>query len=218
MANAGPGTNGSQFFITHVPTPHLDGKHTVFGKVVDAASQQVVDAIRKGDKIKSLTILRVGPEAEAFRPDQKMFEELQSSNDKRSKEVADASSAREKAYARTIRENEKKAETSASGLKYVVLAKGSGPKPRPGATVVVEYTGRFMDGRIFDSTDNHGEPFSFPVGKGQVIKGWDEALGDMKVGEKRALIIPPSLGYGKRGAGGVIPPDATLYFEVERKK
>lgn len=216
MANAGPGTNGSQFFITHVPTPHLDGKHTVFGKVVDG--QDVVDAIRKGDKIRHLGIIRVGPEAEAFRPDQKMFEDLQKSNDDRANQAKDAAGAKEREYAKKIRENEKKAKTTDSGLKYVVLEKGSGAKPRPGQTVHVNYTGRFMDGEIFDSTDFHGRPFTFPVGKGQVIKGWDEALGDMKVGEKRALVIPPALGYGKKGAGGVIPPDATLYFEVERVK
>ncbi|MDR1519793.1 MAG: FKBP-type peptidyl-prolyl cis-trans isomerase [Planctomycetota bacterium] len=104
-----------------------------------------------------------------------------------------------------------------SGLKYVVLREGSGKKPRPGQTVDAEYTGRFMDGRIFDSSIGRG-PFSFKVGRNEVIKGWDEALSQMTVGEKRALIVPPGLGYGERGAGGVIPPNATLYFEVERLK
>ncbi len=223
MANAGPGTNGSQFFITHVPTPHLDGKHTVFGKVV--AGQNVVDAIQKGDVIQKLTILRVGPEAGAFRPDQAEFERLQAANARPDAHTAATAAGRQeeapksdREYARVIRDFEKKAKTSMSGLKYVVIKKGQGPAPRPGQTVETHYTGRLMDGTKFDSSLDRGEPFAFKVGKGQVIQGWDEALSEMKVGEKRALIVPAKLGYGDRGAGGVIPPNATLFFEVERMK
>ncbi|MDR2391381.1 MAG: FKBP-type peptidyl-prolyl cis-trans isomerase [Planctomycetota bacterium] len=104
-----------------------------------------------------------------------------------------------------------------SGLKYVILKTGSGPKPKPGQKVEAEYAGRFMDGRLFDTSVGRG-PFAFNVGRGRVIAGWDEALLDMAVGEKRAIIVPPELGYGSQGAGGVIPPNATLYFEVERLK
>ncbi|MDR1744145.1 MAG: peptidylprolyl isomerase [Planctomycetota bacterium] len=218
MANAGPGTNGSQFFITHVPTPHLDGKHTVFGKVVQG--QNVVDAIQKGDVIRKATILRVGPEAESFRPDQAMFERLQAgdANPGGAGSSADGGGDSKSDWARRIRNYEKEAKTSMSGLKYVVLEKGSGAKPRPGQTVATHYTGRLMDGSKFDSSVDRGEPFEFKVGRGQVIQGWDEALGDMKIGEKRAIIVPSKLGYGAQGAGGVIPPNATLFFEVERLK
>jgi len=110
---------------------------------------------------------------------------------------------------------EKKAETSPSGLKYVVLHEGKGDKPAKGQSIDAHYVGRFMDGRIFDQSFGRG-PFTFTVGLGQVIKAWDESLLDMKIGEKRAIIVPPELGYGKRGAGNVIPPDCKLFFEVER--
>lgn len=215
MANAGPGTNGSQFFITHVPTPHLDGKHTVFGKVVQG--QDVVNAIAKGDAIRSVSIIRVGPAAEKFQVDQAMFENLQQGKTASAKTGEAAKGGDEADYAKIIRRHEKEAKTSMSGLKYVILAKGEGAKPRPGQTIEAEYTGRFMDGRVFDTSVGRG-PFSFKVGKGQVIPGWDEALGEMKVGEKRALIVPSKLAYGERGAGGAIPPNTTLYFEVERLK
>ncbi|MDR3212176.1 MAG: FKBP-type peptidyl-prolyl cis-trans isomerase [Planctomycetota bacterium] len=97
----------------------------------------------------------------------------------------------------------------------MVISKGSGPKPRPGQNIAASYSGHLLDGSLFDSSSGRG-PFEFKVGRGQVIKGWDEAFLDMRVGEKRALIIPPDLAYGRTGAGGVIPPDATLFFEVER--
>jgi len=109
----------------------------------------------------------------------------------------------------------KKAKTTPSGLKYVVLHEGKGGKPAKGQSIDAHYVGRFMDGRIFDKSIG-GAPFTFTVGVGQVIKAWDEALLDMKAGEKRAIIVPPELGYGKRGAGNVIPPGSTLFFEVER--
>ena len=105
--------------------------------------------------------------------------------------------------------------TTPSGLKYVEIKEGTGATPKTGQTVVVHYTGTLEDGTKFDSSRDRGQPFSFKLGVGQVIKGWDEGLSTMKVGGRRLLTIPPDLGYGARGAGGVIPPNATLIFDVE---
>jgi len=108
--------------------------------------------------------------------------------------------------------------TTPSGLKYVELTEGNGATPQAGQTVVVHYTGTLENGKKFDSSRDRNQPFSFKLGVGQVIKGWDEGLSTMKVGGRRQLIIPPDLGYGPRGAGGVIPPNATLIFDVELLK
>jgi FKBP-type peptidyl-prolyl cis-trans isomerase len=108
--------------------------------------------------------------------------------------------------------------TTESGLKYIVLEEGTGKAPQKGATIVAEYTGWLTDGKKFDSSKDHPGEFEFQVGLGQVIPGWDEALSAMKVGERRKLIVPADLGYGAEGAGGVIPPNATLIFEVKLVK
>lgn len=105
-----------------------------------------------------------------------------------------------------------------SGLKYTEIKEGTGAQPQAGQTVSVHYTGTLEDGTKFDSSRDRNQPFSFKLGAGQVIKGWDEGLSTMKVGGQRQLIIPPGLGYGSRGAGGVIPPNATLIFDVELLK
>jgi len=102
-----------------------------------------------------------------------------------------------------------------SGLEYIELEAGTGTQAEAGKTVSVHYTGKFQDGRIFDSSVSRGEPIAFKLGVGQVIKGWDEGIALMKVGGKAQLIIPSNLAYGERGAGGVIPPNATLVFDVE---
>ncbi|GAB1542779.1 FKBP-type peptidyl-prolyl cis-trans isomerase [Scytonema sp. NUACC21] len=105
--------------------------------------------------------------------------------------------------------------TTPSGLKYVEIKEGTGATPKTGQTVVVHYTGTLENGKKFDSSRDRNQPFSFKLGVGQVIKGWDEGLSTMKVGGRRQLTIPANLGYGARGAGGVIPPNATLIFDVE---
>ena len=105
--------------------------------------------------------------------------------------------------------------TTSSGLQYIDLIVGTGATPQAGQTVTVHYTGWLENGKKFDSSLDRGQPFSFPLGAGRVIKGWDEGVQGMKVGGKRKLIIPSNLGYGARGAGGVIPPNATLIFEVQ---
>ena len=104
---------------------------------------------------------------------------------------------------------------TATGLGYVDLVEGTGPRPKTGDTVRVHYTGWLKSGQKFDSSHDRGQPLAFPIGRGRVIKGWDEGVGTMKVGGKRKLVIPAHLGYGAQGAGGVIPPGATLIFEVE---
>lgn len=120
--------------------------------------------------------------------------------------------------AQTMANTEENVMTTDSGLQYVDLEVGDGASPQTGQTVVVHYTGTLEDGTKFDSSRDRNRPFSFKIGVGQVIKGWDEGVASMQVGGRRKLIVPPDLGYGDRGAGGVIPPNATLIFDVELLK
>jgi peptidylprolyl isomerase len=211
MANAGPGTNGSQFFITHKDTPWLDGKHTVFGKVVEG--QNVVNAIQQGDKMNKISIVRNGSLASQFKADQAAFDTLLR---EMNAGAADKSKAQRDADIAQINTKYPNAVQTPSGVKYVTQKKGSGNKPAPGKTVQVNYKGSFLSGQVFDSSDMHGGPIEFQAGVGAVIKGWDEMVLDMPIGEKRLVIIPPELAYGERGAGGgVIPPNSFLVFEME---
>jgi FKBP-type peptidyl-prolyl cis-trans isomerase len=205
MANSGPATNGSQFYITHVPTPWLDGKHTVFGSVVEG--QEIVDAIAQGDEITSLEIIKVGAVAEAFQAVE-AFRTFEGSREKRE--------AEEKAKQKELLDSVAVGyEETASGLRYQILQKGTGKKATKGAGVSVHYKGQLLDGTVFDSSYKRKQPIDFNVGLGQVIAGWDEGIQLLQVGDKARFVIPSNLAYGAAGAGGVIPPDATLIFDVE---
>ena len=210
MANSGPGTNGSQFFITHGPTPHLDGKHTVFGHVVEG--MDVVNNIKNGDVMSKVVIIRVGEKAEKFIATQETFNKLKSTTTER---AAEAFKKANEAIITKIKADFPDAKVSDSGIYYTVLEEGSGDTPTKGATVSVHYTGKFMDGKVFDSSVSRGEPIEFPLGMGHVIPGWDETILEMTVGEERIVVIPPSLAYGERGYPGAIPPNSWLIFEVE---
>ena len=208
MANSGPGTNGSQFFITHVETPWLDNRHSVFGHVVEG--QKVVDSIAQGDTIKKVEILRVGSDAEAFKVTKQIFTSYIVESENKRKKVLEEARANVEAelnnrYPEAIR--------TKTGLRYVVKKKGDGERfPKMGTRVKVHYQGSLLDGRIFDSSIQRGEPTEFRVG--EVIEGWNEALVTMSAGEERTLIIPPELGYGEMGYPGIIPPNSYLIFEV----
>jgi peptidylprolyl isomerase len=210
MANAGPGTNGSQFFITHKETPWLDNRHTVFGKVVEG--QRVVNAIQQGDKITGITIVRNGSAAQAFRADQAAFNSLLSGA--RDAAAGRAQAERDADIAR-INARYPGLTAGADGIRYSIQQQGSGNKPRQGSTVRVNYRGMFLSGEVFDASELHGGPLEFQAGGGRVIPGWDKTVLDMRPGEKRLVVIPPELAYGERGAGGVIPPNAFLVFEME---
>ncbi|AIW88972.1 peptidylprolyl isomerase [Treponema sp. OMZ 838] len=209
MANAGPGTNGSQFFITHVPTPWLDGKHTVFGRVVKG--QDVVNKIVQGDRMNSISIIRKGAEAQKFTATQKDFNAYLAGATERAKQRA--AQKREK-YEALIKQKFPNAVKNENGVFYTIVKEGKGVKAQTGKTLTMKYKGSLLDGTVFDDSDMH-EPLKFVAGAGQLIAGFDQQAVQMAAGEKRTIVIPPELGYGSRGAGGVIPPDAYLVFELE---
>lgn len=205
MANAGPGTNGSQFFITHTATNWLDGKHTVFGKVV--SGMDVVNSILQNDTINTVAIERNGESAVQFDAVE-VFSSFLSKKD----EMAQA--AKDDAM-KEIDEKSEGFEKTNSGLRYKIMDQGTGVKAGKGNEVSVHYKGMLMDGSVFDDSKQRGNPISFGLGEGRVIPGWDEGIALLSQGDKARFVIPPDLAYGSRGAGGVIPPDAWLIFDVE---
>lgn len=214
MANAGPGTNGSQFFITHVETPWLNGKHTIFGKVMDDASQKVVNAIAQNDKIKSVKIIRQGTEAENFKATQAQFDVLASEAKKKALE------AKEKANAEKIAQVEKNFpgfSKDENGIYFKITKEGSGAKCGKKKHVYTEYKGYLVDGKVFDQSAGRG-PLDFTTDGRQMIPGYDIMVQDMKLGEKRTIVIPSDLAYGDQGYPGVIPGGAYIAFDIELVK
>ncbi len=226
MANSGPATNGSQFFITHKDTPWLNGKHTIFGHVVSGMDN--VNKIVQDDIITKITITRKGAAAKKFDA-VKVFNDEMKKGDLQKEEAKKVIASKLAYFAAT----KAKATTTTSGLKYVITKKGTGVKGEEGSTIYFHYAGYFENGDLFDSSmasvaktygkydanrDAQGgyKAFPFTVGKKDgMIPGFIEALDMMTDGEKAIFFLPSNLAYGEKGAGGVIPPNATLIFEIE---
>ena len=252
MANSGPATNSSQFFITHKETPWLNGKHTIFGHVV--SGMETVNAVVQDDVMNTITIVRKGDAAKKFDAAKVFSDYFANKGDDDKKQAAAQAEARAKqavaeAEAKKIYDEKfgavkaaKVAElavikaagtTTASGLIYNIVQKGAGAKPADGATVYINYAGYLEDGSLFDSckedvaktcgkfdqnraTQNGYQPFPFQAGKKDgLIPGFIEGVEQMAIGDKAVIFIPSKLGYGERGAGGVIPPNANIIFEIE---
>ncbi|MBA5791608.1 peptidylprolyl isomerase [Flavobacterium sp. xlx-214] len=228
MANAGPATNGSQFFITHVPTPHLDGMHSVFGHVIEG--QDVVNKIAQGDKIENIKIIRSGEKAKAFDAP-KVFKEKQEENQKKQEEASKAMEGTLTETTAKFADAKAKATKLSSGLMYYIFEKGTGEKPKEGTNINVGYAGYFEDGRLFDTSleevatkynvlneqrkaMNGYTPIPFVAGtKTGLIPGFIEGIEQLKIGDKAYIFIPSHLGYGETGSGP-IPPNTNLVFEL----
>lgn len=242
MANAGPATNGSQFFITHVPTPFLDGKHTIFGHVIQDG-METVNSIEVGDVINSVTIIRKGEAAKRFDA-LKIFTEYVNQDQQTQKKRMAEMEAQRKIYEEKFKAVKAKkaaefealkatAQKSRTGLRYKLIKKGNGPRPKTGEQVLLNYVGYLEDGLMFDTNiaqtakengrfDPQREvagiysPIPFEFGrKDGMIPGFIEGIEKMGYGDKMIVFIPAHLGYGPQGAGGVIPPNANLIFELE---
>ena len=230
MANSGPETNGSQFFITHKETPWLDGKHTVFGSV--EIGQNVVDSIAQYDTIKRIEIIKIGKAAKKFKASE-IFSNHYAGYLLKKSEKEEKQKLAIKTASWRFNEMLPSAIELPSGLKYVITESKNGERPKQGANVKVNYAGYFDDGKLFDTSyeavaksfgmydekrakKNGYAPLTTEYGpEARLIAGFSEGLQKMKLGDKALLFIPSHLGYGRQGAGGVIPPNANLVFEVE---
>ena len=207
MANSGANTNGSQFFITHVPTDWLNHKHTIFGEVV--TGQEVVDTVAQGDTIKSIKIIRQGADAEKFTATQKDFDNL----------IAAQKKLNEEKEAKKMAKIVEGCTKHDSGVYFKILKEGKGNPTGKGKKVSVEYKGYLPEGNIFDATKEFHpqghEPLNFTTDGGEMIPGFDIMVQEMKLGETRKMVIPPELAYGPYGipqAG--IPGNAYICFDV----
>ncbi len=209
MANAGPATNGSQFFITLVPTTWLNGKHTIFGKVL--SGMEAVNGTKQGDKIKSVKIIRQGTDAEAFKATQAEFDSVV--GELRAKAKAEKE-AKYSAQVKLIQKKFPGVEKDSNGIYYKVLGEGKGDVCGSRKMVSVHYKGYLLDGSVFDKSEGRG-PLEFMTDGGQMIPGFDIMVQQMKLGEKRTIILPPDLAYGEQGYPGVIPPASYICFDVE---
>jgi len=227
MANNGPGTNSSQFFITHVETPWLNGKHTIFGHVVEKG-QEVVNQVKQDDTIVSVTIIRNGEAAKKFDA-VKVFNDYFSDIAKEKSKFAGVQKAKIDYYAA----QKAKATKTSTGLEYVITEKGAGKKPAIGTQLYIHYAGFLEDGTLFDTSiedvaKTFGKfdparaeakaysPIPFQAGKKDgMIPGFIEGIEKLSFGDKAVLFIPSHLAYGAAGAGGVIPPNANIIFEVQ---
>ena len=207
MANSGPNTNGSQFFITVAPTTWLNNRHTIFGETVDDASLANVNLIRKNDTIQKVTIVRKGKDAKNFDAVKTFSDYLKNKGAEKAKQEA--------AFKTNYLDKKAQAKTLASGLKIYTQKEGKGAICKDGQQVKVHYTLFLENGKKIDSSVDRGQPFPFTLGKTSLIPGWVEGVKNMKVGEKALLFIPSHLGYGSRGAGGAIPPNSDLVFEIQ---
>ncbi|MCF6350225.1 MAG: peptidylprolyl isomerase [Flavobacteriaceae bacterium] len=205
MANSGPASNGSQFFITHVETPWLDNKHTVFGNVIKG--QDIVDSIGQNDILETMEIIAVGDDAQKY----SAIEAFRTFGGEREERIELAAKKTED----QLEELAAGFQKTASGLRYQMIQKGNGKQAEKGKGVSVHYKGSLPNGTVFDSSYQRKQPIEFTLGVGQVIAGWDEGIQFLKVGDKARFVIPSELAYGSQGAGGVIPPNAVLIFDVE---
>ncbi len=221
MANSGPGTNGSQFFITHKETPWLNGKHTVFGHVV--TGQSVVDSIAMGDKMLSVKIVRVGTEAQNWNAQEtfdKVYLGKQIEVNRQNEAFAKIEAMSEDEYKQfmfaEVKKVHKKAKMTESGLVYVIQEKGSKDRVVKGSEVSLHYTGTFRaDGKKFDSSRDRNETLDFRYIDQKMIPGFEEGIAMVGKGGKITIYIPYFKAYGKNGRPGVIPPYSDLVFEIE---